>query len=121
MYCSCCQEANNPEDAKYCFVCGEKLPQVDMYSLIELYFHRGYRYQAIVDLLSKFHGINIHVRTLKRKLHEMGLKRRGNEIDVDIVRETIRHEMQGAGELADYRYIWLSQFFFIQFQYKFLI
>ncbi|KAK3705576.1 hypothetical protein QZH41_008446 [Actinostola sp. cb2023] len=36
----------------------------------------------------------------------MDLKRRGNSPDIDIVRETVRREMEGAGELAGYRYIW---------------
>lgn len=92
MFCSSSGEKEQLENAKYCSACGGELSQgpEDIYSLIKLYFHRGY----------------IHVRTLKRKLQEMGLKRRGNEIDIDIVRETIRHEMQGAGELAGYRYIW---------------
>ena len=36
----------------------------------------------------------------------MGLRRRGNPLDEDIVREAVRREMQGAGKLAGYRYIW---------------
>ena len=48
----------------------------------------------------------MHVRTLKRKLQDMGLKRKITSLDIDLVRETIQCEMEGAGELAGYRYIW---------------
>ena len=37
---------------------------------------------------------------------ELELKRRNNDLDSGLVRETIRREMDGAGELAGYRYIW---------------
>ena len=48
------------------------------------------------------------VRTLKRKLKEYGLKKRGNdgEIDVDMLRATIRGLMDEAGSLSGYRTIW---------------
>ena len=88
-FCPSCGQKSDFESAKYCFNCGEKLSG-DIYSLIESYFHGGYRYEAIFGLLSKFHGINIHVRTLKRKLQEMDLKRRYNSFDIDRVRETTR-------------------------------
>jgi len=47
----------------------------------------------------------------------MDLKRRGNSPDIDIVRETVRREMEGAGELAGYRYIegWWSSNWWINF------
>ena len=48
----------------------------------------------------------MHVRTLKRKLKDLGLKRKEANHDEDIVRELIKQEMQGAGSLAGYRYIW---------------
>ena len=41
---------------------------VDKEKLLKEYFHRGYRYEAIVSLLGKRHGVRMHVRMLKRKL-----------------------------------------------------
>jgi len=73
--------------------------------LIKGYFHRGYPYQAIVGLLEKHDGVRIHVRTLKRELRDLGLKRKAGNHDEDTVRELIKQEMQGAGSLAGYRYI----------------
>ena len=48
----------------------------------------------------------MHVRTLKRKLKDLGLKRKAANHDENIIRELIKQEMQGAGSLAGYRYIW---------------
>ena len=48
----------------------------------------------------------MHVRTLKWKLKELGLKRRGGDFDEDLLRELIKVEMQGAGWLPGYRYLW---------------
>ena len=42
------------------------------------YFDAGYKYSVILLLLAKFHGIFISMRTLKRKLRRLGLRRRGN-------------------------------------------
>lgn len=106
MLCPVC-DVDNDSLAHFCYGCGANLDNItdSTDSLITLYFHRGYRYNDIVGMLHKL-GISMHVRTLKRKLQEMGLKRRGNPLDEDIVREVIRREIQGAGELAGYRYIW---------------
>jgi len=106
MLCIVCG-VNSDCHAHFCYSCGANLENStnSTDSLIKLYFHRGYRYDDIVGLLHK-HGISMHVRTLKRKLQEMGLKRKGNLLDEDIITEYIRREMQGAGELAGYRYIW---------------
>ena len=70
------------------------------------YPNREYPYQAIVGLLEKQDGVQMHVRTLKRKLKDLGLKRKAANYDEDIVRELIKQEMQGADSLAGYRYIW---------------
>ena len=111
MFCSSCGQDCAP-DAKFCHKCGQKLPQYapdgagSVDELIKEYFHRGYPYQAIVDLLEKQDGVRMHVRTLKRKLKDVGLKRKGAIHDEDLVRELIKQEMQGAGSLGGYRYIW---------------
>ena len=111
MFCSSCGQ-NCPLEAKCCHNCGERLQktiterEASVDELIEGYFHRGYPCQAIVGLLEKQDGVRMHVRTLKRKLKELGLKRKGANHEEDIVRELIKQEMQGAGSLAGYRYIW---------------
>ena len=111
VFCSSCGE-NCPLEAKYCHKCGDRLQHnategaaiVD--ELIKGYFHRGYPYQAIVGLLDKQDGVQMHVRTLKRKLRDLGLKRKEANHDENIVRDLVKQEMQGAGSLAGYRYIW---------------
>ena len=91
--------------------CGDRLQEnvtereASVDELIQGYFHRGYPYQVIVGLLEKQDGVRMHVRTLKRKLKDLGLKRKAANHDEEIVRrELIKQEMQGAGSLAGYRY-----------------
>ncbi|CAB4004246.1 Hypothetical predicted protein [Paramuricea clavata] len=49
---------------------------------IESYFLAGYEYETILYFLSKYHGINHSMSTLKRRLREYGLKRK-NAVDID--------------------------------------
>ena len=71
-------QANCTLEAKYCHKCGDCLQQdvterkSSVGELIEAYFHRWYPYQAIVGLLEKQDGVRVHVRTLKRKLKDLG-------------------------------------------------
>ena len=69
------------------------------------YFHHGYPYDAIVGLLRR-DGFAISVRTLKRKLVELGLSRKRNIIEEEAITQLIRQEIQGAGTLAGYHTIW---------------
>ena len=46
-------------------------------------------------MLEKLHGVRMHVRTLKGRLKAL-------------LRDLIKQEMQGAGSLAGYRYVWHS-------------
>ena len=50
----------------------------------------------------------MHVRTLKRKLKALGFKRKETDYDEDLLRDLIKQEMEGAGSLAGYRYVWHS-------------
>ena len=113
--CSCGSECSS--SAHFCTHCGHRIndaieqtstDSVDVGEVIREYFHRGYPYNAIVGLLEKQNGVRMHVRTLKRKLKDLGLKRRGCSYDEDLLRDLIKLEMQGAGALAGYRYIWHS-------------
>ena len=47
----------------------------------------------------------LHVRALKRKLKELGLKRREANYNEHTVQKCVEQEMQEAGSLAGYRYI----------------
>lgn len=71
--------------------------------MIEKYFHLGYNYKTITDLLQVHHGISMSVRTLKRRLQSYNLVKRKINVDEDLVRNIIRSEMQGPGQLAGYR------------------
>ncbi len=102
MYCVFCGERATTDG-----ICDECYTQQNVEQLITHYFHYGYPYQAIVGLLEK-KGIHMCVRTLKRRLRSLGLKRKGNAtvIDNGTIRAAIQQEMQGAGELSGYRSIW---------------
>ena len=112
MFCCSCGTAVLPE-ANYCHECGSSVInqsaediENNLPNIIEGYFNRGYQYTAILGLLEKYHGVKIHIRTLKRKLREYGLRRRESNYDEATVRELITREMQDAGKLGGYRYMW---------------
>jgi len=71
--------------------------------VIEKYFHLGYDYKTITDLLQVYHGITMSVRTLKRRLQSYNLVKKKINVDEDLIRNIIRSEMQGPGQLAGYR------------------
>ena len=75
-----------------------------MNDLITEMFHRGYPYDVIDSLLEK-QGHEMHLRTLKRKLSDLRLRRKGKfeESEIELL---IRREVEGAGRLAGYRNIW---------------
>ena len=46
------------------------------------------------------------VRTLKRRLRSLGLKRKGQIVDERHLKDVIRDEIEGAGQLSGYRSVW---------------
>lgn len=74
--------------------------------IITYYFTRGYEYHAIVHFLSKFHQINISIRTLKNRLRQYNLRRRLPTYDIDLVRDRILRELSGPGSSSGYRSMW---------------
>lgn len=80
----------------------------DERSLIQKYFHLGYENEVILQFLVDYHGIKISLSTLTRRLRDCGLKRRGNEVDVDQLRDIIRNEISGSGESLGYIARWHS-------------
>jgi len=80
----------------------------DIDEVITHYFHRDYPYDVIVGLLEQREGLQMCVRTLKRRLRSLGLKRKGNAevMDDSEIRTIIHEEMRGPGSLSGYRSIW---------------
>ena len=77
--------------------------------IITQYFHLGYSNSIIKDFLSNYHGIEMSLRTLKRRLQDFGLRRNSNvnENDELRIREVIENEISnGSGASLGYRSIW---------------
>ncbi|XP_066025409.1 uncharacterized protein [Pocillopora verrucosa] len=99
MFCSHCGIGDAQES-----ICDNCVAEKDVNEVIKRYFHRGYPYDAIVGLLKKREGLQMCVRTLKRRLRCLGLKRKGNAkiMDDSEIRNIIREEMEGPGSLSGY-------------------
>lgn len=92
---------------RFCSVCGGRVDNGDEeMELIEQYFHRGFEYQTILSFLQKYHGISMSLSTLKSRLKQQGLKRVNPNYDIQVVRETIRKELDGPGCSGGYRAMW---------------
>jgi hypothetical protein len=74
--------------------------------VIERYFHLGYKYQTIVELLKNRHNITMTLRTLKRRLVKFKPSRKNNEIDDENIKIVMRNEVKGSGCQAGYRKKW---------------
>ena len=70
---------------------------------IQKYFNLGFPYEEILAFLSKFHGIILSLRQLKRLLRSMGLRRRKVHSSVYEVASVIERELHGSGSLIGYR------------------
>ncbi|RMX39208.1 hypothetical protein pdam_00013519 [Pocillopora damicornis] len=70
--------------------------------LITVMFHPGYRYDVIVHLLGR-NGYKIYLRTLKRRLIDLELKRKEQtEMDESEIELLIRREVEGYDKLKPY-------------------
>lgn len=65
---------------------------------IEAYFSHGHVYSVIILFLSLYHGINMSLRTLKRRLGQFGLSRRRRMTPLGDVWDAIHEELQGPGK-----------------------
>ena len=74
--------------------------------LIERYFHLGFENQIILDFLKNRHRITISPSTLKRRLRDNCLKRRGTQIEDQELREILLREISGPGQLRGCRAVW---------------
>ena len=97
MFCSFC--GIGEVQGSICDKCGA---EKDLDEVRTHYFNRGYPYDVIVGFLEKSEGLQMCVRTLKRRLRSLGLKRKGNAevIDDSELRTIIREEMRGPGSLS---------------------
>lgn len=75
---------------------------------IQSYFEDGHSYAVILDMLMEYHGIKISLRTLKTQLKNAGMFRRQNYSSLNDVRNAIRAELRGPGQLFGYRTMWLA-------------
>ena len=63
-------------------------------------FFRGFEYQE------KKHGIEMSLRTLKRRIKSYGLRRQQPEYNIDQVRASVPTIIDGHGSLQEYRSVW---------------
>ena len=57
-------------------------------------------YDEMLAFLNKFHGIEMSVVTLKRRIKEYGLKRRNGNSDINTVRVKIRSLLVETGSIG---------------------
>ena len=70
--------------------------------VIEKYFHLGYDYKTITDLLQVYHGSTMSVRTLERRLQSYNLVKKEINDNEDLVQNIVRIEMQVTGRCGIY-------------------
>lgn len=121
MFCPYCGREINTR-FKYCPFCGRELgggtteasisdeespPEGSTCDeLIGYYFKRGFVYQKILHFLTKFHGIQISLRTLNTKLRQLDLGRRNMNYNINDLRHRIQLELDGPGCSGGYRAVW---------------
>ena len=69
-------------------------------NIIKEYFNRGFKYEEIIEFLSKNHSMTMRRVTLKRRLKQYGLQQKNADYDIDLVREEIRTILDGPGCIA---------------------
>ena len=78
----------------------------DEEDIIRYYFFRGFSYEEMRMFLERNNGIEMSIRTLKRRIKSYGLQRRQVEYDIAEVREAIENIIDGHGSLQGYRSVW---------------
>ena len=58
--------------------------------LVRMYFEAGFSYSVILRFLKGLHGMTLSLRTLKRLLRKMGLKRRGISTNIVLAEDFIQ-------------------------------
>ncbi|KAL6486342.1 hypothetical protein MHYP_G00057340 [Metynnis hypsauchen] len=112
MFCPFCG-SHFSQLARFCFSCGKSLEflkeqqtEEDIMHCCIGYFRESHSYDVIVDMMASLHGVNISLRCLKTKFKEAGLYRRKEYSSTNAVRNAIRLELYGPGQLFGYRTMW---------------
>lgn len=78
-----------------------------MEEAIVYYFHKGFSYEDIKNLLNKNHGVITSESTIKRILSNLGLKRKNIvESPIEDIVHAILQELYSAGYNLGYRSLW---------------
>ena len=77
-----------------------------MDELIRTYFFKGFTYKEICLFLQESHDCIISIASLKRKLKQLGLRRRLSHYAIDSVRAKIFQMLDGPNSSLGYRAVW---------------
>ena len=101
MFCNTCGY-HLTTNANFCSSYGCRQRTYDLFKssdseedLIRKYFKYGYNYKTICLFLEKFHGIEISLRTLKRRLAQYKLKKASTDISDETICSIIEREVKG--------------------------
>lgn len=74
---------------------------------IKAYFSLGLTHGSILTFLKEYHGVNLSIRTLRRRLHQFGLKRH-NSINCteESLMKAVQSELASSCGTVGYRQIW---------------
>ena len=107
MFCFRC--GNNNENTRLfcrqcdCYSrCNEEQSVTTQRSIITDYFYLGLRFSRIVQLLSKYHEIQMSKSTHKRRLKENYLKKHDN-VPIELLQTIIQREVRGPAASFGYR------------------
>ena len=81
------------QDIRFFLTCGAAVDKEEI--LIRYYFQRGFSYSSILLLLSKYHNVEMSLRTLHNRLRNNGLRRRGASVNDRDIHEAINQELDG--------------------------
>ena len=114
MFCERCGKQID-ETHRFCEDCGIRIevPTLSHEDLqlqpeeiaIRKYFSEGYTYKNIIRFLEKYHGIQYSLRTLKRRLCDMGLNKSRN-VSIQRLTVVIEREISGPSSRIGYRNMW---------------
>ena len=76
--------------------------------LVAAYFHQGFPYSDILTALLVSHGFRLSLKTLKRILYRLGLRRRQplSRETIIYAMEEIKSELERSGQSVGYRAMW---------------
>ena len=109
MHCAQCGINIAVED-HYCFACGSrKLLNYDLRDesdFIGYYFKRGFRSESILVQLDIRHKKKMNLRTLKRRLKELGLNKSHAAASAAVIKQIREKEIEGPSMLHGYQRMW---------------